>query len=65
MGSLIQYLNKIICSYRIQEGSFDDFAIDSETGIITVSRKLDYDKMSKYSIEIVASDLGRFEREST
>lgn len=45
--------------YRIQQGSFDDFVIDNETGLVTISRKLDYDKRDMYRIELVASDLGK------
>lgn len=45
-------------SYRIQQGSFDDFVIDNRTGSITIARKLDYDKRENYRIEVVASDLG-------
>lgn len=46
--------------YRIQQGSFDDFAIDNETGLVTISRKLDFDRRNQYRIEVVASDLGEF-----
>lgn len=44
--------------YRIQQGSFDDFLIDNRTGLITIGKKLDYDRRNTYQIEIVASDLG-------
>lgn len=47
--------------YRIQQGSFDDFAIDNQTGLISIARKLDYDKRENYRIEVVASDLGKNE----
>lgn len=46
-------------SYRIQQGSFDDFVIDNKTGSISISRNLDYDKRENYRIEVVASDLGK------
>lgn len=46
--------------YRIQQGSFDDFTIDNQTGIVTISRKLDFDRRNTYQIEIVASDFGKF-----
>lgn len=46
--------------YRIQHGSFDDFIIDNQTGLITIARKLDYDKRENYRVEVVASDLGKF-----
>ncbi len=34
--------------YRIQQGSFDDFQIDSKSGIVTISRKLDFDSRNLY-----------------
>lgn len=45
-------------TYRIHRGGYDDFAIDGATGIISVARKLDYDKRESYDIEIVATDGG-------
>lgn len=45
-------------TYRIHRGGYDDFAVDSVTGIITVARKLDYDRRQSYDIEIVATDGG-------
>lgn len=53
-------LFSILYSYRIQQGSFDDFSINNETGLVSITRKLDYDKRDNYRIEIVASDLGKF-----
>uniref|UniRef100_A0A182QKL0 Cadherin domain-containing protein n=1 Tax=Anopheles farauti TaxID=69004 RepID=A0A182QKL0_9DIPT len=44
--------------YRIQQGSFDDFAIDNKTGIVSIARKLDFDRRNTYQMEIVASDAG-------
>uniref|UniRef100_A0A336M3D8 CSON011390 protein n=1 Tax=Culicoides sonorensis TaxID=179676 RepID=A0A336M3D8_CULSO len=44
--------------YRIQQGNFDDFTIDNQSGIVTISRKLDFDRRNTYQIEIVASDSG-------
>ncbi|GAB0095360.1 Cadherin-87A [Sergentomyia squamirostris] len=44
--------------YRLQLGSFDDFTIDNKTGIISIARKLDFDRRNTYQIEVVASDLG-------
>lgn len=44
--------------YRIQQGSFDDFRIDEETGEVFVSRKLDYDRRNTYGIEVIAMDSG-------
>lgn len=45
-------------TYRIQKGAFDDFAINSTTGTITVSSALDYDTRSSYHIEVIALDHG-------
>lgn len=45
--------------YRIQQGSFDDFAINNRTGVVTITRKLDYDKRNTYNIGIVAADQGK------
>ncbi|XP_053671726.1 cadherin-87A [Anopheles nili] len=44
--------------YRIQQGSFDDFTIDNRTGVVSIARKLDYDRRNTYQMEIVASDAG-------
>ncbi|XP_055710433.1 cadherin-87A isoform X2 [Phlebotomus papatasi] len=44
--------------YRLQSGSFDDFAIDNRTGVISIARKLDFDRRNTYQMEVVASDLG-------
>lgn len=49
----------VLARYRIQQGSFDDFTIDNQTGLISIARKLDYDKRENYRIEVVASDLGK------
>lgn len=43
--------------YRIQKGAFDDFNI-TETGLVTVARKLDYDRRNTYHIEIIGVDQG-------
>lgn len=48
----------LISRYRIQQGSFDDFRIDENTGEVFVSRKLDYDNRNTYQIEVIAMDLG-------
>lgn len=48
--------------YRIQQGSFDDLVIDNTTGLVTVGRKLDYDRRNTYQIELVASDMGKAEK---
>lgn len=53
------YMRLLNCRYRIQQGSFDDFTIDNRTGLISIVRKLDYDKRENYRIEVVASDLGK------
>jgi Cadherin domain len=44
--------------YQIQHGSFNDFAIDNRTGIITIAKPLDYDVRSNYTLEIIAYDKG-------
>ncbi|XP_059616920.1 cadherin-87A [Phlebotomus argentipes] len=44
--------------YRLQSGSFDDFAIDNRTGVISIARKLDFDRRNTYQMEVVAADLG-------
>lgn len=44
--------------YQIQHGSFNDFAIDNKTGILTIARPLDFDTRQKYNIEIIAYDKG-------
>lgn len=44
--------------YRLQQGSFDDFFINNRTGVVTIARKLDYDKRNTYQMEIVAADQG-------
>lgn len=46
-------------SYRIQRGAYDDFAIDSVTGEVTLSGKLNYDTRSYYELQIVAMDGGQ------
>ncbi|XP_065199853.1 cadherin-87A [Planococcus citri] len=45
-------------SYHIEKGSFNDFAVDSETGILKVASKLDYDRRNFYNITITATDSG-------
>ena len=45
-------------SYRIQKGAYDDFAIDPNTGEVTLSGKLNFDTRSSYQLEIVAMDGG-------
>lgn len=44
--------------YRLSKGHFDDFAINSETGAVTIANKLDYDRRNTYTIEVVADDKG-------
>ncbi|XP_015514773.1 cadherin-87A isoform X1 [Neodiprion pinetum] len=44
--------------YRIQKGAFDDFTINNASGIVTVSKKLDFDTRNTYHIEIIALDKG-------
>ncbi|KAG7153827.1 Cadherin-87A-like [Homarus americanus] len=52
-------------TYRIHRGGYDDFAVDMVTGVITVARKLDYDRRQSYDIEIVATDGGIPQQTST
>ena len=54
-------------SYRIHSGGYDDFVVDNMTGVITVARKLDFDRRNFYVLNIVASDGGtpRFTSTST
>ncbi|KAJ0177573.1 hypothetical protein K1T71_006446 [Dendrolimus kikuchii] len=47
-----------VIEYAIQKGALDAFAIDVDTGVITLSSKLDYDKRNTYRIQITATDLG-------
>ena len=44
--------------YQILKGGFGDFHINEDTGVVYVSQKLDYDRHSNYSIEIIAFDAG-------
>ncbi|XP_076318163.1 cadherin 87A isoform X1 [Tachypleus tridentatus] len=54
-------------SYRIQKGGFDDFVIGTDTGIVSVApnAQLDYERRSKYIVEIVAIDSGSPSRSGT
>ena len=45
-------------TYRIQQGAYDDFAIDETTGEVTLSGKLNFDTRPEYQLEIVAVDGG-------
>ena len=45
--------------YRIQRGAHDDFAIDPNTGIVTLSGKLNFDTRQYYELDIVAEDGGQ------
>ena len=45
-------------SYRIAKGAYDDFAIDSNTGKVTLSGELNFDTREYYELEIVAVDGG-------
>lgn len=44
--------------YSVQKGALDAFTVDNQTGVVTVSSNLDYDKRNVYRIIILASDLG-------
>ncbi|CAL4115826.1 unnamed protein product, partial [Meganyctiphanes norvegica] len=52
-------------TYRINRGGYDDYAIDASTGLVTLTRTLDYDKRDSYTIEIIASDGGIPRQSST
>lgn len=43
--------------YRIQKGAFDDFNI-SDDGVVTVAKKLDFDRRNTYNIEVIGVDQG-------
>ena len=45
-------------SYRIQRGAYDDFLVDPDSGVITLSGKLNYDRRDTYTIELLAVDKG-------
>lgn len=45
-------------SYHIQKGAYEDFSLNSTTGVVVVSSKLDYDRRNTYNIEIIARDYG-------
>ncbi|CAH1126852.1 unnamed protein product [Ceutorhynchus assimilis] len=45
-------------SYSLSKGSNGDFEIDSDTGLVTVATKLDFDKRNTYNIEVMAVDHG-------
>lgn len=44
--------------YSIQKGAFEDFAIEKETGRVTIASKLDYDRRNTYQMHIIAVDQG-------
>ncbi|KAK8407296.1 hypothetical protein O3P69_002092 [Scylla paramamosain] len=54
-----------VITYRIQRGGYDDFAIDGDTGMITVARKIDFDRRQSYHVEILAIDGGFPQQTST
>lgn len=47
-------------SYRIEKGSYNDFSVDSETGVVKVASKLDFDRRNFYNITVIATDSGGF-----
>lgn len=44
--------------YHLQKGAYDDFAINNQTGIVSISSKLDFDRQNTYNIEVIAKDNG-------
>lgn len=47
-----------LVEYFIQKGGYDDFTIANDTGIVSVSSKLDYDRRNTYNMEVLAIDHG-------
>ncbi|XP_056642220.1 cadherin-87A isoform X2 [Diorhabda sublineata] len=47
-----------VVEYFIQKGSYEDFKIDNTTGVISVAKKLDYDRRNTYTLEVTAADHG-------
>lgn len=45
--------------YKIQKGAFDDFSIDSDSGVVKVANHLDFDRRRLYNIEVIAVDGGK------
>ncbi|KAL1434560.1 hypothetical protein MTO96_011649 [Rhipicephalus appendiculatus] len=54
-------------TYRILKGAFDDFTIDANTGVVSLSAtsRLDYDRRSSYVMEIIGVDGGVPEKTGT
>ena len=46
--------------YRLQRGAYDDFAIEADTGVVTLARRLDHERRHQYSIEVLAVDSGEY-----
>lgn len=44
--------------YKVEKGAFDDFTVDTRTGVISVVNRLDYDLRNSYSVHIIAVDGG-------
>ncbi|XP_028130157.2 cadherin-87A [Diabrotica virgifera virgifera] len=44
--------------YFMQKGAYEDFKVDNASGVISVAKKLDYDRRNTYNIELVALDHG-------
>ncbi|KAK9891762.1 hypothetical protein WA026_016560 [Henosepilachna vigintioctopunctata] len=51
--------NNSLIEYSIEKGADGDFTIDNTTGLVTVARKLDYDRKKTYYIEVIARDHGK------
>lgn len=45
-------------TYHIEKGSFDDFEIEGDSGVIKVASPLNYDKRNTYNITVTATDGG-------
>ena len=48
--------------YRLQRGGYDDFSVDSDSGVVTLTRRLDHERRSQYSIQMLAVDSGEKRR---
>lgn len=44
--------------YSVQRGALDAFAVGADSGVVTLTDTLDYDKKNTYTIQIIATDMG-------
>ncbi|XP_065338532.1 cadherin-87A [Cloeon dipterum] len=45
-------------NYFIESGAFEHFKIDSQSGVVEVSAKLDFDRIPQYKVRLLAVDSG-------